>query len=155
MNLLTERYITMRYDPEKKKTVCLRKDRIMVEEDRKPADILDDLCRRLGSGLKGRTDSAASLLNIVKKIPVLVSEDIGLIYFPVTSPANDPECLWICYNEVVDIYSYGNDRTEVVLCGGIDIIVNASRRSVRMQLKRCEEYIRKLNDNKREFFGGV
>ncbi len=152
---MKQRYLTMQYRSESGKTVCLCADQTEEYDSRKPVQILDDMCCMLGAGIKGRIESAAKLLHIVKKVPVLVSEDTGLMYFPVTSPVNDPECLWICYSEVMDYRSYGNDKTEIVFTKGISVIVNASRRSIKMQMDRCHSYIMNLQRNKENFFNNL
>lgn len=52
----------------------------------------------------------------------------------------------ILYNEICDLQDVHNGTCRVIFSGGLSLEVHASLRTIRLQMKRCEEFLERLHD---------
>ena len=113
-------------------------------ETRKAVSILEEKCLKHGSSLKGRIDSFRYLLHIVQKPAVLISEVSGEIWFPLIS-MNQPDCIWLRYDAVLDVKSSGDHQCEVLFFSGHRETLAFDPRVIRLQMKRCRQFLELLH----------
>ncbi|MDD2504954.1 MAG: competence protein ComK [Bacilli bacterium] len=65
--------------------------------------IMDNSCKYYGSTMEGRQKGATALTGINYKVPIIVSEENNVIFFPTTSPRLK-ECSWISLNNINKYY---------------------------------------------------
>lgn len=86
-----------------------------LEEDSispfKPLEIVKESCYSFGSTYDGRKEAAKKLIGAVQKVPIAVSPLIYL--FPTTSPEN-PHCVWVAQEHVVD-YKRGEEHCTTIV----------------------------------------
>ena len=63
----------------------------------------DNSCKYYGSTMEGRQKGATALTGINYKVPIIVSEENNVIFFPTTSPRLK-ECSWISLNNINKYY---------------------------------------------------
>jgi competence protein ComK len=129
------------YDSAEQHTVLVGNDRHSFFAGR-PEELLDEMCLRHGSSYEGRCTSFRHMLHVHQKAAVMISEISQSIYFPTHSPFN-PQCVWLHYNEILSIQAK-QSNTIVKFLNGFKIEVRAPYRTVRNQMKRCEEYLCQL-----------
>lgn len=59
--------------------------------------IMDESCRYYGSTFEGRQKGSSTLTGITYKVPIIISEEKNMIFFPTNSPRLK-ECGWISLN---------------------------------------------------------
>jgi len=72
--------------------------------------ILDYNCNFYGSSFIGRKKSAAKILNIHYKIPIVIEKNIILLQL---NGIKDNECLFIVLNKIID-YKYINNNLKIL-----------------------------------------
>ena len=110
----------------------------------KPAEFLNRLCLYSGSTLSGRTESFRYLTGSKQKPAVLISEHTQILFFP-TMNAGHRECIWICYNEILDIHAEGPEHTRIRFLSADTAVIPFNYRIIRNRIKRCDQFIRRLN----------
>ena len=82
----------------KKKTIVYEgHDCFILEEN--VNKIMDRSCRYYGSTFEGRQKGTTSLTGQTYKVPIIVSEENNIIFFPTSSPRLK-DCAWISLNNV-------------------------------------------------------
>lgn len=76
----------------------------------KPIEIIKESCFSFGSNYEGRKAATRKLIGAIHKVPIAISPLIYL--FPTTSPDN-PHCIWVAHDHVVD-YKKGEDGSTIV-----------------------------------------
>lgn len=66
--------------------------------------IMDNSCRNYGSTIEGRQKGTSALTGITYKVPIIISEEKNVIFFPTSSPRLK-ECGWISLNNINKFYS--------------------------------------------------
>lgn len=69
--------------------------------------IMDASCRYYGSTIEGRQKGSAALTGITYKVPIIISEENNVIFFPTSSPRLK-ECGWISLNNLNKYYEKNN-----------------------------------------------
>lgn len=115
-----------------------------VHVEREPLAYLDDLCIAHGSSLAGRTASFKALTGAVQKACVLISERSQKIYMPLLSLSN-AQNIWLLYQAVVSVRK-AEEGCEVLFFDGARRIFHLDPRVIRGQMKRCDEFLNKIND---------
>ena len=105
---------------------------------------IDELCVKNGSTAEGRKEAFRRLTGYRQKAPVLISERMQYLMFPTLSPDN-PECVWLSYSDILDITSVTESESSILFVNGTKQTIPFSARSLRKQMKRCEEYLRILD----------
>lgn len=119
-------------------------DHHSVHVDQDPLAYLDNLCIDHGSSLAGRTASFKALTGAVQKACVLISERSQMIYMPLLSLTN-PQNVWLLYQAVVSVKKAENG-CEVLFSNGTKRTFSLDPRVIRLQMKRCREFLNKIND---------
>lgn len=117
-----------------------------VQESRGPFAYLNDLCLKHGSSYSGRTASFRQLTGAVQKPCVLISERTQKIYMPLLSEKN-PDNIWLLYNTVVSVRKTENG-CKVLFSDGTMREFGFDPRVIRLQMKRCHEFLNQINDPK-------
>ncbi len=128
-----------------KKTIVYEVDNSFVV-NKSPLKIMESSCEYFGSSLEGRQTGTSSLVGFTHKVPVIVEESFGLIFFPTLSPRNN-ECSWISYEHVFKPDKF-KDKTIVELKNGKKILVDVSTAIIDNQLYRCSRLKETLNVRK-------
>lgn len=110
----------------------------------KPSAYLNLKCLHNGSDMKGRTGSFCYLLNVKQKPAVLISEVSGEIWFPTLS-AKQKDCVWIRYDEILEVKALDPQACEVIFFSGLRIRLETDARVIRSQMKRCREFLELLH----------
>ncbi len=120
---------------------------------------LSELCLAYGSTMRGRTDACRELLyrssGIVKrgqkkqlqKTPLYIGDEMRTVFFPTKSPA-ESDCLWLNWNRISRCYGDPDDPqiTRVLFDSGHEVSVACSVRTMKKQMRRCEDYVKILRD---------
>ena len=69
--------------------------------------IMDASCRYYGSTMEGRQKGSTALTGLTYKVPIIISEENNVIFFPTTSPRLK-ECAWISLNNINKFYEKEN-----------------------------------------------
>lgn len=77
----------------------------------RPIEIIKESCFTFGSNYEGRKAATRKLIGAIHKVPIAISPLIYL--FPTTSPDN-PHCVWVAHNHVVD-YKKGPQGTSTIV----------------------------------------
>ena len=77
-------------------------------------NIIDENCKNFGSTLKGRIDSAKSKTNFKYKTPIILSEQLKLVLFPIGNYENAQNA-WFSLKTIANYRSIKNGKTEELL----------------------------------------
>ena len=77
-------------NPSEKGTELVLGDGSVVYDPRKPSVILNEWCRTYGSSMNGRIDAVRHLCGVKRKFPILLSERMNLIFFPMRATDEGP-----------------------------------------------------------------
>lgn len=124
-------------------------DRSLEYAECNAAEFLERLSLENGSSLQGRINAFRYLTHTSQKSAVMISEITQDLYFPTVS-MQDPECIWIHYNEIVDISGKTN-QTNILFTKGISVDIPVSFRTIKLQMKRCQEYLALLHELKSQY----
>ena len=81
-------------------------------------NIIDENCKNFGSTLKGRIDSAKSKTNFKYKTPIILSEQLKLVLFPIGNYENAQNA-WFSLKTIANYRSIKNGKTEVRFTNGL------------------------------------
>lgn len=115
--------------------------------EKKPVSLLNDWCIACGSSLAGRTESFRTVLDVTQKAAVMISEITQEIWFPTLS-MNSADCIWICFNQILDVHSGAPHTSEIVFFSGDRIEIDCDPRTIRTQMKRCRSYLQHLSQGR-------
>lgn len=124
-------------------------DRSLVYEESSALQYLESMCLMHGSSLQGRIDAFRYITHTSQKSAVMVSEISQDLYFPIIS-MHAKDCIWIHYNSIVHV-SGKTDHTDILFDKGISMNIPASLRTIKLQMKRCEEYLSILHHMKSQY----
>ncbi|MBR3344362.1 MAG: competence protein ComK [Solobacterium sp.] len=119
---------------------CLLMDRRTLHVSCTAAELLEHFCLQYGSTMKGRQDAFRMIMHTRQKTPVMISHSSRRIFFPVVSP-DDPDCVWLCSNEILKCRNRGNGRSTVMFMNGDEYELDHDARTLLKQMKRCEKYL--------------
>lgn len=111
-------------------------------------EVLEDMCLKYGSTVKGRMDAFKKITNTKQKPAVLISESTMDLYFPLRSPTSK-ENTWVLFDAIISYHSFANKQTKLILQNQGEYIVPYDYRTVQNQILRCSQYIKKLMDTKK------
>lgn len=69
--------------------------------------VMDASCRYYGSTIEGRQKGTAALTGITYKVPIIISEENNVIFFPTSSPRLK-NCGWVSLNNINKFYEKEN-----------------------------------------------
>ena len=90
----------------KHKTIVYEDHDCFILETKTPK-IMDNSCRFYGSSMQGRQQGTATLTGLTYKVPIIISEENNIIFFPTSSPRLK-DCAWISLNNVNRYFAKDN-----------------------------------------------
>lgn len=133
--------VAMKYSDEKTRLYFDNQE--YLETILKPKEILERLCLLQGSSMKGRMESFKFVLNVQKKIPVLVSLYKECIFFPLYGNAVTNN-IWLQYRFIEKLTSLDTSSCIVHFTGGFQMEFNVGARVVYRQMRRCRNFIQRM-----------
>lgn len=110
-------------------------------------ELIDEACIYHGSSLKGRSEAINRNLNIKQKSPILISEVLEYMYFPILSYMNE-NCIWINYNAILKVSKIDGNHSKILFLSGYTYELTYNVRMIRNQMKRCDTYLKLLREHK-------
>lgn len=86
---------------DRKSKVYERNNSFIIDDT--PNRIMDDSCKYYGSSINGRQQGTTKLTGITYKVPIIVSEEGNIIFFPTSSPRLK-KCCWVSLNNIESYY---------------------------------------------------
>ena len=120
--------------------------------DMPAGQLISAWCLRNAATMKGRQDAARTLFGWHQKIPVLISENSQEIWFP-TAGEKAERNTWIRYEGVFSFHKKNEYETLIRLINGTECVIACNVRTVRMQMKRCQQLLDYLSRKKEEDSG--
>ena len=108
--------------------------------------IMEDSCRYFGSTLEGRQKGATALTGITHKVPIIIEETNGIVFFPTNSPRLK-DCCWISLNNIKDYYKKGR-YCKIKFINDKEIKLDISYGVCDNQFLRSTLLLAKLNERK-------
>lgn len=108
--------------------------------------IMDYSCQYFGSSYEGRVKGSKNLLQAEYKLPILVEESRGIIFFPTTSPRTN-DCSWISLKHIKQI-NEKEYNSEIEFKNGKKVQLNISYNSLTNQLLRSSRLESVFNERK-------
>ena len=93
-----------------------------------PNRIMDESCKYYGSSINGRQQGTTKLTGITYKVPIIVSEEGNIIFFPTSSPRLK-KCCWVSLNNI-ESYYYDFEKN---LC----IIIFDNNKKIEFDMSYC------------------
>lgn len=94
--------------------------------DERAYRIMDENCRDNGSSYKGREAGTQKVTHFQKRLPIVVSEVLGLYAFPLKSPRH-AECIWILHDHFDDVLKDGHGKSIILFKNGMRLPVATSK----------------------------
>ena len=119
-------------------------DCFILEE--KVNKVMDKSCRYYGSSIEGRQKGTSTLTGLTYKVPIIVSEENNIIFFPTSSPRLK-DCSWISLNNI-NRYFDKEDKILIEFLNRETIEIPISYNILNNQIlraSRLESTIRKRN----------
>ena len=104
-----------------------------------PKSILDRMCMLKGSSMQGRMDACKYVLQIQRKVPVLVSRCLECIFFPINGFMVEDN-IWLQYKYIQKVKSVTTSKCIVYFVDGSELLVPVGCRVVYKQLQRCKKF---------------
>ncbi len=98
--------------------------------------IVNSSCKYYGSSLDGRISGSKEMLGISYKVPIIVSENFNLIFFPTSSPRSD-DCVWINLCAILEYKSKSKNLVLVTFKNGKKVVLNISFGVLEKQILRA------------------
>ena len=102
--------------------------------DKDAYSVMDESCEYYGSSYKGRLKAAKSILNCSYKLPILIEESSGLVFFPIKSSLLK-DCSWINLDTIKKVENCGT-KSKITFENGKSEIVDISKLSLNNQIYR-------------------
>lgn len=112
-------------------------DDILYECKKTCHQILDELCYVYGSTLEGRRKVFADRMMIVQMVPILVSRQDRLLFFPLV---HENTYWWINYYAIQMVKRLPQGESQIIFDHDHKITLMCDIRSVRRQIHRCQLY---------------
>lgn len=81
-----------------KGTLCIYENSQVVYNTT-PLNLINEMCLKCGSTLEGNRQASKEILSGSHKLPVIVNQNLSLVYLPTQSMQNY-DCEWIAYNYI-------------------------------------------------------
>lgn len=105
--------------------------------------VIDNSCRFFGSSYEGRVEGTKKIMGISHKLPIIIEESNGVIFFPTSSPRLE-NCSWISLNNIEN-YHKSNKGTIIKFCCGKEIEIKLSFGIIDNQVLRATRLLSLLN----------
>ena len=133
----------IRYDQKTKQSLLYFLDYGELPCFQKPLQILNRWCMHHGSDMKGRMESCKYVLQIQKKVPVLVCLYMQCIFFP-THGYTCLDCIWLQAKMIQTVKAIDTSSCEVYFLDGYCMKIPVGCRVIQKQLERCKTYYEKI-----------
>jgi competence protein ComK len=110
-----------------------------IDANESPLTLVENSCDYYGSDLKGRLQSASTILKGQRMLPVLISETNRICMVPTCSPYK-PECVWLSYKHVKDIIPK-EERAIVILSNYQTVELDITRDALETRLLRAARVV--------------
>lgn len=120
----------------------IQDDGVCCFERQSALGVLKELCIHHGCSYEGRKEAAGKVLNISQKIPILVSDKRGDIFFP-TRRIRHPNCMWVNRSAITNLSRF-QSGTKIEFRNGKTIVVLVDIRSIKRELQLCDELLHLL-----------
>ena len=111
-------------------------------------DIVKRSCLFFGSTFNGRKMGSCTLLNCTHKVPIIVEDTNGIIFFP-TASVNNSKCIWISYNNLESIERINADFSKLEFKDNKQFKVKVSYFILSNQILRCKRLKNELIKRKK------
>ncbi len=114
----------------------------------KSTEIIDNSCKYFGSSLLGRLEGTKNLIGVNYKSPVIIEEDLNIVFFPTSSPRFD-NCYWVALNNIKN-YEKFSKSSRIIFKNNFIVNLSISYESLQNQIYRAtllESTLRKRKYN--------
>ena len=111
-----------------------------------PLDIIKESCLFYFSTFDGRLQASKNILNSYYKIPIVIEESNGIVFFP-TSSVHDKNNNWFSINYVNNVLKFGSNSI-VKMLHEVSINCNFSKFSFERQMLKASRLLLVLNQRK-------
>ena len=118
-------------EPNKTKIMEYQTDSILEES---AYEVMDYSCCYFGSSYQGRAGSK-KMLGFNYKLPIIVEETRGIIFFPTTSPSSY-DCIWLSLHSIDRVVG-DSKGTKVIFKNGKELVIPISKLSLENQILRA------------------
>lgn len=98
-----------------------------------PEELLEEVCLRYGSTMKGRTDAVKKKLRFMHRTPVILIPQ--LVGVAPTVSSKDSTCIWL-FNHPYLISKISSQQSIITLLNGEELAVSISKHSLTNQMNR-------------------
>ena len=119
-------------EPNKTKIMEYQTDSILEEN---AYEVMDYSCCYFGSSYQGRVEGSKRMLGFNYKLPIIVEETRGIIFFPTTSPSSY-DCIWLSLNSIDKVLG-DSVGTRILFKNGKDLVIPISKLSIENQIVRA------------------
>ncbi|MEG0658347.1 competence protein ComK [Anaerorhabdus sp.] len=138
------------YDTKTNETVLMKDKEEIKRLNGKPIKWIKIWCLENGSSLEGRQASFSYLCKVHQKPCILINEMELLLLLP-TQSIQSEQCLYIQYRNIDKIVSLNSKSCLLITRNGYEYDLNVDARIIKKQIKRSNEYVKKLHDIQRKF----
>lgn len=111
-----------------------------------PEELLEEVCLRYGSTMKGRMDAVKKKLRFMHRTPlVLIPQSVGVA--PTISSEN-PTCIWL-FNHAYTIRKVASQQSIITLMNGEELAVSVSKHSLTNQMNRLHSALHVIGREER------
>lgn len=119
----------------KESCICISGEKLYC--DLCVSELIDNWCQRYGYTMEGSRNAISSLLKIRQKVPVCIHPFKQIYLFPTLSPRLK-SCVWINPKQILKVVKRGFG-SQIIFKDHSVLDLNQDVRSLRRQLRRCEE----------------
>ncbi|MDD3241223.1 MAG: competence protein ComK [Bacilli bacterium] len=105
--------------------------------------IMDYSCKYYGSSYNGRVQGTKNIINFEYKLPVIVEDSSGIIFFPTESP-DSLNCIWLSFKNIKSVEK-NNGNGVVIFDNNFKLELDISFNSLNSQIFRSSLLISKLD----------
>ena len=135
MQIINEKTLYLSYDGER--TYIQKDTKFYQLRGNLVNKILNYSCIYYGSSLKGRLMCSKSVLNIQKRLPVVISEQKQIVMFPIKENDNT---LWLNYKLIKD-YIKEDDYVKIIFQNEVVKKFNISYTILNNQMLKCSKLL--------------
>lgn len=122
-------------------------DNVNIWKNKTAFLILQHLCLSYGCTYEGRKAAAQYLLHCTQKVPILVSERKGGLFFP-TRDVRSLQCCWLNYDMIKKVKRI-QKQTQITFCNGYIVVLDCDKRGIDRSMTLCKSYLNCLHSNTR------
>lgn len=120
--------------------------------DNNTLQVMEDSCSYFGSNYYTRLHNTYQVMKSKYKVPIIVEEKNNIVFFPTNSP-NNPNNVWICYNNVKEYLPYLNGKqVKVRFNNSFELILDVSYYSFNQQFLKSAKLHSKINQRRKKTF---